>query len=93
MKSHEKESIHPIALSPNISSLENETKSPSIFICNEKKNQIFYMLWQYKLDKNFNLTFEENRSLLSSMTAKICLKMLMKSSVDHIPLTEFSIGD
>ena len=41
MKSHEKESIHPIALSPNISSLEDETKSPSILICNEKKNQIF----------------------------------------------------
>ena len=41
MKSHEKESIHPIALSPNISSLENETKSPLIFICNEKNNQIF----------------------------------------------------
>ena len=53
MKSHEKESIHLIALSPNISSLENETKSPSIFICNEKKNQIFYMLWQYKLDEKF----------------------------------------
>ena len=67
MKSHEKESIHPIALSPNISSVENETKSPLILICNEKKNQIFYMLWQYKLDKNFNLTFKENRSLLSSI--------------------------
>ena len=93
MKSHEKESIHPIALSPNISSLENETKSPSIFICNEKKNQIFYMLWQYKLDKNLDLTFEENRSLLSSMTAKICFKILMKSLVCHFPSTEFSIGD
>ena len=93
MKSHEKESIHLIALSPNISSLENETKSPSIFICNEKKNQIFYMLWQYKLDKNLDLTFEENRSLLSSMTAKICFKMLMKSSVNHFQSTEFSIRD
>ena len=40
MKSHEKESIHPIALSPNISPFEDETKSPSILICNEKKNQI-----------------------------------------------------
>ena len=30
-----------------------------------------YMLWQYKLDKNFDLIFEENRSLISSMTAKI----------------------
>ena len=60
MKSHEKESIHPIALSPNISSLENETKSPLIFILNEKKNQIFYMLWQYKLDNFFDLTFKEN---------------------------------
>ena len=62
----------PIALSPNISSLEDETKSPSILICNEKKNQIFYMLWQYKLDKNFDLTFEENRSLLSSRYASKC---------------------
>ena len=26
MKNHEKESIHPIALSPKISSLEDETK-------------------------------------------------------------------
>ena len=102
MKSHEKESIHLIDLSPNISSLENETKSPMILICNKKKNQIFYMLWQYKLDKNFNLTFEENRSLLSSMTAKICFKMLMKSLVDHFPsnsnrvfnwkLTNFEVG-
>ena len=37
------------------------------WVCNEKKNQIFYMLWQYKLDKNFDLTFGESRSLLSSM--------------------------
>ena len=52
-------------------------------------------VWQYKLDKNFDLTFEENRSLLSSMAAKICLKMLMKSFklVNHFPSTEFSIGD
>ena len=49
VKSHEKESIHPIALSPNISSLEDETKKSLFLICNEKKNQIFYMLWQYKL--------------------------------------------
>ena len=91
MKSHEKESIHPIALSPNISSLENETKSPLILICNEKKNQIFYMLWQYKLDKTFVLTFGENRALLSSTTAKICFKMLMKSLVNHFLSTEFSI--
>ena len=74
--------------SPNNSSVEDETKSPSILICSEKKNQIFYqifyMLWQYNLDKYFDLTFEENRSLLSSMTAKICFKMLMKSSVDHL---------
>ena len=33
--------LHPIALSPNIFSLEDETKSLSILICNEKKNQIF----------------------------------------------------
>ena len=50
MKSHEKESIHLIALSPNISSLEDENKVHYVdpMICNEKKNQIFYMLWQYK---------------------------------------------
>ena len=42
-------------LSPNISSLEDETKSALILICNEKKNQIF--MWQYKLDEIFNLTF------------------------------------
>ena len=41
------------------------------------------MLWQYKLDKNFNLTIGENRSLLSSMTVKICFKMMMKSLVGH----------
>ena len=45
MKSHEKESIHPIGLSPNISSLEEETKGPM------RKESDFYMLWQYKLDK------------------------------------------
>ena len=73
--------------------VENQTKNPSILMCNEKKNQIFNMLWQYKLDKNFDLTFEENISLLSSMTAKMCFKMLMKSSVENFPSTEFSIGD
>ena len=65
------------------------------WFCNEKQNQIFYMLWQYKLDKNFNLTFDENRSLLSSMAAKICFKMLMKSSVVHflsLELTNFKVG-
>ena len=93
MKSHEKERIHPIALSPNISSLDYENKSPSILICNEKKNKIFYKLWQYKLDKKIGLTFEENRSLLSSMTADICFKMLMKSLVDHFQSIEVSIGD
>ena len=54
-KSYEKESIHQIALSSNISSLEDETKSPLILICNEKKNQIFYMLLQCKLDNESNL--------------------------------------
>ena len=77
MKSHEKESIHPIALSPNISSLENETKSPSIFICNEKKNQIFYMLWQYKLDKKIRSNLQRKQILGFLMIAKIYLKMLM----------------
>ena len=60
-------------------------------ICNEKKHLFFYMLWQYKLDKNFNVSFQENRSLLFSMTAKICFKMLMKSLGYHFPSTEFSI--
>ena len=85
MKSNEKEVIHLVALSPNISSLEDLTKSPlaSILICNEKKNQIFGMLWQYKLDKIFFLSFKKNRSLLSSMTAKICFKILMKSLVNQ----------
>ena len=47
MKSHENCFVSQLL---NISSLEDETKSPSILICNEKKSQIFYMLWQYKLD-------------------------------------------
>ena len=50
-----------------------------------------YKLLQYKLDKNFNLTFEENRHLLSSMTANICFKMLIKS-LFHQSLLEFSNG-
>ena len=49
----------------------------------------FYMLWQYKLDKNFDLTFREKRSLLSSMNAKICFKMLIKSLVCHLQSTKF----
>ena len=40
-----------------------------------------------------NFKFEENRSFLSSMTAKICFKMLMKSLVEHFQSTEFSLGD
>ena len=51
------------------------------------------VLWQYKLDNCFNLTFKENRSLLSSMIAKICFKILMKSLVDHFQSFEFSIED
>ena len=39
----------------NISWIEDETKSPLILICNEKKNQIFYMLLQCKLDNESNL--------------------------------------
>ena len=61
------------------------------------QNQIFYMLLPYKLYKYFNLTFKKIRSLLSSMTAKICFKMLIKSLVDHFQSTEtwteFLIGD
>ena len=39
----------------------------------------------------FNLILEENRSLLFTMAAWICFKMLMKSFVYHFPSTEFSI--
>ena len=78
----------------NISSLEDETKRLAKVhqFCSAMRRRIrfFYMLWQYKLDKNFDLTFEESGSLLSSMTANICFKMLMKSSVKHFPSTEFS---
>ena len=45
--------------------------------------------WTKKID----LTLEESRSLLSSITARICFKMLMKSLVHHVPSTEFSIRD
>ena len=41
MKSHQKESI---ALSPNISSLEDEIKSSLFLICKKKMNQMFYTL-------------------------------------------------
>ena len=46
------------------------------------------MLWQYnlKLDKNFNPTFEETRPLLTSMTAKICIK-----NVDEIISWSFPV--
>ena len=84
-----------IALSPNISSLdlEDETKSPLILICNQMENQIFYMLWQYKLDKDFDLTFTENRSLLSPMTAKIFLKMSVNGVFQiNWRLTNFEVG-
>ena len=40
------------------------------------------MLWQYKLEKNFDLIFEENRSLLFLMTANLCQDMLQ--NVDEI---------
>ena len=49
-----------------------------------------------------DVALQENRALLSSMTAKICFKMLMKSLVDHFPsnsnrvfnwkLTNFEVG-
>ena len=64
-----------------------------------KRNQIFYMLFQYKLGNNFNLTFEENRTLLSSMNAKICFKMLLNhySTISvtrgfNLKLTNMKVG-
>ena len=53
MNSHEKESFHPIAFTPNIFSLEDETKSSLYLICKQKKNQNFYMLLQHKLENDF----------------------------------------
>ena len=53
----------------------------------------FYRLWKNKLDKNFDLTFEENRFLLSSMTAEICFKTSKKLLVHHFQSSEFSFGD
>ena len=66
MKSHEKESIHPIGLSPNISSLEEETKGPLILICNEKRIRFLHAV-AIQAGQNFNLTFEENRSVSSKL--------------------------
>ena len=70
MKGHKKESIHqdPLLCLPTFLHL---MVLPLILICNSKKNQILCLLWQYKLDKIFYLTFQESRSLLSSMTAMI----------------------
>ena len=66
-------------------------QKPINFDLQWKKNQIFCMLslWQYKLDKKFDLIFGEKRSLLSSMNAKICFRMLMKSLVCHLQSTKF----
>ena len=59
MKSHEKESIHHIALSPNISSLEDEIIIFDLQLEEESDFVHAVTLGQYKLDKNFNLAFEE----------------------------------
>ena len=93
MKSHEKESFHPIALSPNISSLENETKSPSIFICNQKKNQIFYMLWQDKLDKRKQIfvIFNDCQDMLKNVD-EIIGRPFPNNGVFNRRLTNFEVG-
>ena len=39
--------------------------------------------------QKFQFSLCKNRSFLSSMTAKICFKMLMKSLVNHFPSMEF----
>ena len=91
-KSHEKpwKRKHSSYVSPNISSLEDKTKSPSILICNEKKNQIFYMLWQYKLDKK---NWSKEIFVIFNDCQKICVKMLIKSLVYLFQSTEFSSWD
>ena len=62
----------------DISSLEDEINSPSVLICNEKKNQIFYMLWQYKLDKNFNLTLHRKLPRWSWLYFTTTFKIIIK---------------
>ena len=97
MQSHEKESIHPIALSPNCWTFLHLRMRPKVHHFDlqweEGSDFLHAVAIQAGTGKNFNLTFEENRSLLPSMTAKICCKMLMKLSVNHFQSTEFSMGD
>ena len=68
MKSHEKESIHPISLSCNVSQ----------HFFNWELNQKF-IIFDLQLEEESDM----NRSLLSSMPAKICFKMLIKWLINH----------
>ena len=97
-KAKTKKAFFPLLCLPTFLHLrmsQDETKISKFLIYNEFIFRFFTldMLLQYKLDKKFNLTFEENKSLLSSTTNKICFKMLMKSLVNHFLSTDFSIGD
>ena len=80
---------HLIALSPNISSLKDETKSHNFDLQWEEESD-FYMLWQYKLDKYFNLTFEENSSFNFFVIFNDCLDMLQ--NLDEIISKPFPVN-
>ena len=65
-------------MSPNISALEDEIKRQFIFFDLQLEEELdFLHAVAIQAGQDFNLTFEKSRSFLSSMTAKICFKIMM----------------
>ena len=96
IKSHEKpwkKAFIPRLCLPTFHHLRMRPKVHCFWPAIRRRIWFFYMLWQYKLDKNFNLTFEESRSLLSSMPWLPRYALTMKSLVNHFQSSKFSIED
>ena len=84
MKSHEIESIHLIALSPNISSLEDETTSPA-----EEESDFLHAV-EIQAGQKFQSNHQRKQIFIISNDCKNMAQMLMKSLVYHFQSTESS---
>ena len=84
MKIHEKENIHLIALSPNISSLEDETTSPS------EEELDFLHAVAMQAGQEFQSKYHRKQIFIISNDCQSMPQMLMKSLVYHFQSTESS---
>ena len=92
IKAMKKKEFIPLLCLPTFLHMMMRLKVHCFYLQLEEESDFLHAV-AIQAGQNFNQTFEENGSLLSSITAKICFKILMKSLVDHFLSIEFSIRD